>query len=124
MGTSNPSTWSLGANANFAKDRQPVRSTSGARRDAGNGDLRERIGALETRAMTLLRTAIMNAGTSAAAHRSLAVVDAELRGLRAELAWHRADAESALHGRAPSRDPAAREDPTAPGPTRTPAAAT
>lgn len=56
--------------------------------------IRERIRMLEAQAMALLRAAVTNPG-AAAAQRSLAVLDAEIASLRADLAWRRAEARTA-----------------------------
>ena len=53
-------------------------------------DLRERIKALEGRAMTLLREAVADPGANAR-RRALAALDAEIAALRADLAWRRAE---------------------------------
>ena len=55
-------------------------------------DLRERIKALEGRAMTLLRELVADPGAHAG-RRALAALDAEIAALRADLAWRKAEGE-------------------------------
>jgi len=60
-------------------------------------DLRERIKALESRAMTLCREVVARPGADAG-RRALAALDAEIAVLRADLAWRKAE-------RAPDANP-------------------
>jgi hypothetical protein len=57
---------------------------------------RERIKVLQAQAMTLLRAAFADPG-SAALQQVLAAVDAEIIGLRSQLAWRRAGAHGNAH---------------------------
>jgi len=80
-------------------ERQPAAIAEAPRHGTDNRDLREQIKVLESRALTLVHSAVMNSGTTAAAHRSLAAVDAEITSLRAELAWQRTEARAAVRPR-------------------------
>jgi hypothetical protein len=72
-----------------------LRGTPAAsRHDSEGRNVRERIRALEAQALTHLRTAVTRPG-ALAAQRSLAVLDAEIARLRADLAWRRAEARTA-----------------------------
>jgi len=75
-------------------DGQLVRATDVRQCEADGRTVRERILALETQAMTLLRAGAANPD-AVAARRSLAALDTELARLRADLAWHRAEARTA-----------------------------
>ena len=72
-------------------DWQLVRTAdTGADKRSEVRDLRERIKALEGRAMTLLRDVVAHPGAYAG-RRALAALDAEIAALRADLAWRRSE---------------------------------
>jgi len=91
METFNHPDFAGGPAGDHVVDWQLVATAGAARRDSAERDVRERISRLEAEAMTLVRSAVTTPAT-AAVQRSLAALDAEIRSLRAELAWHRAAA--------------------------------
>jgi hypothetical protein len=82
------------ANEAHVVDWQLARAAAAVQYDAESHEVREQIKLLEARALGLLRAAMTNPG-GAAAHRSLASLEAQVARLRADLAWLRADRRSA-----------------------------
>ena len=95
MGTSNQQAdWALGLSVDPVVDWQTVRTADAAACHTGDYNMRqmrERLKALEARALTLSR-AVVRDPAAVVAQRSLVALDAEIVTLRAELAWHRAAA--------------------------------
>jgi hypothetical protein len=75
----------------YVVEWQLVEAGDARQHEAVGRDTRDRIRVLEAQAMTLLRMAVTNSG---AAWRSLSALDAEIAGLRADLAWRRAEART------------------------------
>jgi len=91
MDTFNQPDFTCGPAGHHVVDWQLVATAGAARREPAGRDVRERISQLEAEAMRLVHSAVTSPAT-AAAQRSLAALDAEIRSLRAELAWRRAEA--------------------------------
>jgi hypothetical protein len=75
-------------------DWQLTSDAGGGQYESSSQQLRERIKALEARAMSLLYPAVTIPG-AVAAQRSLAALEAEIARLRADLAWLRAEERAA-----------------------------
>ena len=75
-------------------DWQLTGSAGAGQCESSSQELRDRIKALEARAMSLLHPAITTPG-AVAAQRSLAALEAEIARLRADLAWRRAEERAA-----------------------------
>lgn len=81
---------------NHVVDWQPARAALATRYVTADRDVRERIKVLQAHAMTLLHGVRTNRDT-ATAQQALYTLEAEIIGLRAELAWRKAEARGNEH---------------------------
>lgn len=94
MKTSNQLVGTLCPSDNHVVDWQIVRAADAATdqtRDCKDREMRGRLNALEARALKLSR-AVVRDPAAVVARRSLVALDTEIATLRAQLAWHRAEA--------------------------------
>jgi len=100
METFNHADRSLVSSISHVVDWQLVRSAPAAQCGTPDNDVRERIRALQAKAMTLSH-GVRTTPRITTAHRALNTLEAEIIGLRAELAWRTAALPHAVEASPP-----------------------